>query len=201
MSLGLLLDTSTDNLRVALADDSTILASKEGKIGRRQSELLIPTIQELLDSIGKKGKDLTYVVCGKGPGSYTGVRIGLTAAKVAAIALSIPLYLASSLYLLKKGDRPTMCFMDARNSRSYVAVYQGKKALLEDCAMENGKALALLREHPDWTVGGEVSYLGLGNPGDDVVANLLEAKDDAFKADALSARPVYLKEHYDVPNL
>ncbi len=199
MSLGLLLDTSNDTLRVALAGDEGILIKKEERAGRRQSELLVPTIKELLSQIGKSGKEITYVVCGKGPGSYTGVRIGLTVAKTIALSLDIPLYLPSSLFLLKKKDKPTMCFMDARNDRSYVAIYKGKEAILQDSAMENDEALEILKVHPEYEVGGDVSYLGLENPGDDVISNLLEAKDEFFKAEALSARPVYLKEHYDAP--
>ena len=199
--LGLLLDTSSKNLSVGLYKDGILHYVEEKDVLKKQSELLVPSIKALLEEGGFAPLDIAYVVVGKGPGSYTGVRVGLTVAKTVALALKCPLYCVSSLYLLKKGEEPTMVFVDARNSRSYVAVYQGDNCLLPDQAMENAEALKILKDHPDYRVGGEVGYLGLENPEDDVFHNLIDGVKKIYLTDPLSAKPSYLKEIYDVPHL
>ena len=72
----------------------------------------------------------------KGPGSYTGIRIALTIAKTIVFALNIPLYLVSSLQVMKVGDKPTICLTNARSQRSYIGVYQGQKEILSDRIMK-----------------------------------------------------------------
>ncbi len=201
MSLGLLIDTSFTTLRVGLEADGKLIAKKEEKAFRKQSELLVPYIKSLLEQTGYKGNDITLVVAGKGPGSYTGVRIGLTVAKTVALALNVPLYLVSSLYLLKAGDQPTVCLMDARNKRSYMGVYEGDKVIMDDAAVANEEVAKVLSEHPEWKVGGDTAYLGIEHQEDDVFSNLLGAVKERYECDPLSARPSYLKEHYDVPHL
>ena len=79
--LGLLLDTSSKNLVVGLYKGGILHYVEEKDVLKKQSELLVPSIKALLEEGGFAPLDMAYVVVGKGPGSYTGVRVGLTVAK------------------------------------------------------------------------------------------------------------------------
>ena len=100
--IGVLLDSSDKNLSVGLVKDHVFLGRVSYLAWQRQSELLVDELSKLLKANGLSGKDIDYVVCSKGPGSYTGVRIALTVAKTIAFALKVPLYLASSLEVLQE---------------------------------------------------------------------------------------------------
>ncbi|NPA43552.1 MAG: tRNA (adenosine(37)-N6)-threonylcarbamoyltransferase complex dimerization subunit type 1 TsaB [Chlorobi bacterium] len=128
MSKFLLIETSTRNCSVALADDDRIVASKDMAPDRySHAEKLHPCMEELLYSTGWHPGDLDAVAVGKGPGSYTGLRIGVSAAKGLAYALDIPLLSAGSLEILARGVKATEGFIvpmiDARRMEAYTAVF------------------------------------------------------------------------------
>ncbi len=188
-----LLDTSFTHLRVGLAKGGKIIASLDKPAFMRQSEEMIPTLGRLMEETKTGRSDIDSIIVARGPGSYTGVRIAMTAAKVMALALGKPLYLVSSLATLREGEKKTAIMMDARAKRSYFAVYEGKKAIVEDCIKGNDEVLAYLNEHPDCLLGGEPSYLGLeANAKPDVFLNMLAAKEGE-SVDTLTAAPVYLR--------
>lgn len=99
----LALDTSTSSMTVALADGDAVLAERKVKAQRDHSVRLLPEIEELVRSVGMRPRDVRAIAVGRGPGSYTGVRIGVTAAKTFAWALGIPLYAVSTLEALALG--------------------------------------------------------------------------------------------------
>jgi len=96
----LALDTSTSNMTLALLQEGALIAEHHTEAVRNHSVQLLPHIQQLLSGAGIRPKDLASVAVGQGPGSYTGVRIGVTAAKTFAWSLGIPLYGVSSLKAL-----------------------------------------------------------------------------------------------------
>jgi tRNA threonylcarbamoyladenosine biosynthesis protein TsaB len=87
----LCLETATDLCSVALCGRSGVIAIRESDEGRSHATLLTVFIQELLSEAGIKAQDLEAVVVSKGPGSYTGLRIGVSAGKGIAYAASVPL--------------------------------------------------------------------------------------------------------------
>ena len=92
----LALDTSTAACTAALLErDGTIIASRDEQIGRGHAERLVPMIEELLD-----GHVPARIIVGVGPGSFTGLRVGIAAAHGMAIGWSIPLSGMNSLALL-----------------------------------------------------------------------------------------------------
>lgn len=143
--LSLLLDTSNVNLLVALGENGKIVDKTEYEAWQRQSEFLVGEIDSILARNGKEPQDVKAVVVAKGPGSYTGVRIALTVAKVMSLALGIPLYLVSSLEVLKAKESVSVSVMNARSKRSYVGVYEGDDCLIQDTIMTNDELLTLLR--------------------------------------------------------
>ena len=196
--IGLLLDSSDKNLSVGLVKDHVFLGKVSYEAWQRQSELLVEEIRHLLMASSLSGKEIDYVVCAKGPGSYTGVRIALTVAKTIACALDIPLYLASSLGVLASEEGPSICLMNARGKRSYFGVYQGGKTLKNDAILDNDEVFAFISLHPDYRVCGDVSYLGLVSEPYDVLENLNKCDDASHEClSKLGAKPIYLKDDYD----
>lgn len=85
------LETSTPVCSVALCDSNGIVALKESSEDKSHASKLTVFIEELLSRAGLRARDLDAVAVSKGPGSYTGLRIGVSTAKGIAYAASIPL--------------------------------------------------------------------------------------------------------------
>jgi tRNA threonylcarbamoyladenosine biosynthesis protein TsaB len=197
--LSVLLDSSNTALAVGVAKDHQILGESEYEAWQEQSELLVSEIDKLFKKLGVKREDIGEVVVSKGPGSYTGVRIALSVAKVMAFALNVPLYLASSLEMQKEPSHPSICLMNARSKRSYIGVYSGEETLLADTIMDNADVLSYIASHPDYVVCGDTDYLGVKGTKIDVISNLNRADSEKnLSKEPLAAKPVYLKDNYPV---
>jgi len=119
----LFIDTATEVLHVALFDETVI--DMHNHIGKNDhSKTLMVEVEELLFRNKVSANELTEIVVGEGPGSYTGVRIGVVVAKTLAHFLNIPLYSVSSLEVMassKSGVVPVV--IDARRGNVFSAVY------------------------------------------------------------------------------
>ena len=103
----------------------------------------MPAVDQLLAEAGMTPADLTALAVDVGPGSFTGVRIGVCHGNAMALALGLPIVsvnaLAALAYPLLGGDRPVAAVIDARNGNGYGALYaSGGAALIPPCAMEIG---------------------------------------------------------------
>ena len=189
----LLLDSSNIFLSVGLAKDGKVFDKISYEAWQRQSEMMVTEVDNILKRNNIDKSELDGVVVGIGPGSYTGVRIGVTIAKTVAYALHIKLYAKSSLSLLKHREIPTICVFNARSGRSYFAVYEGKKQLEKDTVLENEKVLEYIKSHPDYLVNGETTQLGLESGEYDIIENLADF-DKSEEVDPFRLNPVYLKD-------
>ncbi len=101
MPLLLAFDTATKLCAVALSDGDRVIASREEASERlTHAEHLNVFIQQVMEEAGRSLNDLTAVAVGIGPGSYTGLRIGLSAAKGLCFALDVPIIGMSTLDVL-----------------------------------------------------------------------------------------------------
>ena len=153
----ILLDTSNNDLVVALASEKEIVGQKVYACPHHQSEYLVEEIGKLLDEHHLTKDDIDGVVSSKGPGSYTGVRVALTVAKVMAFALNVPLYLVSSLEILKDPKKVSICLANARNERSFFGVYDGDKVLVSDRILPKHDVKKQIEEHPRDAVKGDTN--------------------------------------------
>jgi tRNA threonylcarbamoyladenosine biosynthesis protein TsaB len=96
----LAIDSSTAVLAIALLEDGKVVSESHIAAERNHSIHLVPNIQELVKALGWRMKELEGIAVGQGPGSYTGVRIGVTVAKTMAWTQGIPLAGGSSLEAL-----------------------------------------------------------------------------------------------------
>jgi tRNA threonylcarbamoyladenosine biosynthesis protein TsaB len=141
MNKFLLIETSTKNCSVALAENDKIIDSIDLAADKYlHSEKLHPFIDEILKRNDWQAKDLSAVGVGKGPGSYTGLRIGVSAAKGICYALDIPLIAVSSLEILARGVRAEEGFIvpmiDARRMEAYTAVFNAHYEQLREIQAE-----------------------------------------------------------------
>ena len=120
-----------------------VLVESKIEAEREQASRLIPEVQRLLDDLEIGPADLGGLVVGSGPGSFTGIRVGVGTAKGMAWALEIPLWAFSSLAGAAAGVevepiRPRTVLFDARGDRLYAAAYrmfdQTVETLMEPCA-------------------------------------------------------------------
>jgi tRNA threonylcarbamoyl adenosine modification protein YeaZ len=91
------IDSSTDTASLALAKDGRVLAQVSWRCGQNHSVELLPRLVRLLDEAKVSLKDTSGVIVAKGPGSFNGLRVGLSTAKGLAFSLSVPIIGISSL--------------------------------------------------------------------------------------------------------
>lgn len=123
------IETSTTVCSVAIAKDGELIALKEINNGFTHAENLHVFILEVLTEVNLTPQQLTAVAVSKGPGSYTGLRIGVSAAKGLCFALQIPLISINTLQLLtanitdRKSNAVYCPMLDARRMEVYTSVY------------------------------------------------------------------------------
>ncbi|MED3727275.1 tRNA (adenosine(37)-N6)-threonylcarbamoyltransferase complex dimerization subunit type 1 TsaB [Priestia filamentosa] len=131
----LAIDTSTDTLGVALVDEDKVIGEIITNVKKNHSVRAMPAVETLLKDCGMKPKDLERIVVAKGPGSYTGVRIGVTIAKTLSWSLNIPLVGVSSLEVLAANGRFFDGYIsplfDARRQQVYTGLYKYEDKLVE----------------------------------------------------------------------
>ena len=189
----LLLDSSNKYLSVGLAKDGKVIDKIFYEAWQRQSEMMVTEVGAILKRNNVENEDVDGVVVGVGPGSYTGVRIGVTIAKTIAYALKVKVYAKSSLSLLKHPELPTICVFNARSGRSYFGVYEGKNVIEKDTVLENDKVLEYIKSHPEYLVHGDTYQLGLESGRFDIIDNLLDF-NKSEEVDPFRLNPVYLKD-------
>lgn len=191
----LLLDSSNTSLSVGIESKGELLGFISYEAWQAQSEHMIPEIDNLLKKYSLTRKDISGVVTSIGPGSYTGVRISLTIAKVIALCLDVPIYPISSLRVLKDNDKPSICLINARSGRSYFGVYEKDKVIVSDTIKTNEEVLAYIKEHPSYSICGNVSYLGYENLDSNICLQMVSLLNSLSPFEnSLALKPVYLKD-------
>jgi len=121
-------ESSAKAASVALLEGGTLLGESYQNTGLTHSQTLLPMADSLLTACGKTKDDITDVAVAAGPGSFTGVRIGVAAAKGFAWGRRLPCYGVSTLEAMARSSGITegtvVCAMDARRSQVYTATFE-----------------------------------------------------------------------------
>lgn len=131
----LAIDTATQVSSVAVLKEGRLLAelTMQGKL--THSETLLPHIEQVLKMAAVAKEELTGIAVSNGPGSFTGLRIGLAAAKAMSYVLGIPLVGVSTLqalaYQLPAPGVRVMCLLDAQKGNAYVESYRWENNSLQ----------------------------------------------------------------------
>ncbi|MGX7245726.1 tRNA (adenosine(37)-N6)-threonylcarbamoyltransferase complex dimerization subunit type 1 TsaB [Enterococcus quebecensis] len=124
----LAIDTSNQTLTVAVCEEKKIIGQHTITVKRNHSLTLMPAITQLVKEVGLIPNDIDRIVVAQGPGSYTGLRIGVTTAKTLAYTLKKELVGISSLKALAANcvivDGPIIPVFDARRNNVYTGAYE-----------------------------------------------------------------------------
>ncbi|WP_407371095.1 tRNA (adenosine(37)-N6)-threonylcarbamoyltransferase complex dimerization subunit type 1 TsaB [Carnobacterium sp.] len=147
----LAIDTSNQAMSIAVLDGERIIGEITTTIKRNHSESLMPAIDELMNDVQWKPSELDRIVVAKGPGSYTGLRIGVTIAKTLAWTLGIELVGISSLKTLAGNCESSTHYLvplfDARRKNIYTGLYQWQKGNLVQVEPDAHISAELWAEH------------------------------------------------------
>lgn len=191
----LLLDSSIDYLSIGLSKDDSLVDSISYEAWQKQSELMVFELDNLLKRNNLNADDISYIAVTIGPGSYTGIRIALTIAKIFSLAKNIPLIPISSLMALSKKDKTSICLINARSNRSYFAVYHNEETIVSDRIINNDELLTYINEHKDYELCGDLKYLNINNSSTDILKEMNRIKNYITPVSNPDlVKPVYLKD-------
>jgi tRNA threonylcarbamoyl adenosine modification protein YeaZ len=137
MGILLAIDTAAPRLQLALLRDAGRPETLVEDMTTGQAERLFPALDELLARVGAKYADLTRIAVTTGPGSFTGLRIGLSAARGLGLALGIPVLGIPSLFAisLNAGCNPVAVLLDARRDEAYFQTFSGPGIAIRPAAL------------------------------------------------------------------
>lgn len=216
----LALETSAKAVSAAITEDGRVLASGYQDTGLTHSRTLMPIVEHLFRNTGLAVSDCGAIAVAAGPGSFTGIRIGVSAAKGLAFAANKPAVGVSTLAAMARNaafaDGLIVCAMDARRSQIYNALFSAENGVPTRLTPDRAISLADLAEElradprPKTVLGDGgrmcADYLAangvpcrLAPPHllmQNAVSVALEAEDLAARGELVSAQdlsPVYLR--------
>ena len=119
--ISLCMDSAYKQLVLGLYKDKELLAGISLEAFKKQSETIFVELNRLLKETNLDYKDIDRVIITKGPGSYTGIRIAMTIAKVLCSQMHKELYTISTMQLYAGIEKQANVILDARSQRAYVA--------------------------------------------------------------------------------
>lgn len=148
--LTLAFETSAKAGSVALLDGKKLLGESYQNTGLTHSQTIMAMAQDLIASCGYTAQDIQAVAVAAGPGSFTGIRIGVAAAKGFAWGAQLPCYGVSTLEAMALNlgvyDGLVVCTMDARRSQVYTATFRAEKGVLTRLTEDRAISLQQLEE-------------------------------------------------------
>ena len=190
----LFIDTSTKYLCIGIAKDEKVIYKFQQEAIKRQSELTIPFLQKALKENNLELKDIDEVTVTIGPGSFTGIRIGMCVAKVLASLNNIPLKAISSLNSYASLGKKIV-ILDAKAKRVYLGIYNDNKKVIDECVVEISTLKEMLKDYPDYDVVLDSYLIDLDSEEIDVIENMNRislTSDVVENIDSLV--PIYLKD-------
>ena len=141
------IDTTSKYLYTGIVKDNELLACIKKDLGKELSIYTISLVSEMFDKVNLKPNDIDKIIVVNGPGSFTGIRIGVTLAKIMAWAREIPITTITSLEAMAKSvntNKLIVPIINARREACYGAIYDGDKTILEGCYLKVEKLKMIL---------------------------------------------------------
>lgn len=146
----LALETSAKSVSAAVVENGAVLCSAYQNTGLTHSRTLMPLVDGMLRAADLTCADMGLIAVSHGPGSFTGLRIGVSAAKGLAWTLELPCCGVSTLLAMAQNlrhmDATVICAMDARRNQVYNAVFHAEKGQLRRLCEDRAIGLAQLAE-------------------------------------------------------
>lgn len=167
----LAIDGAISRLTIAAKNDDKICTTVFD-IGMRQSEILVPSIESVLEKVNLSSSELDYITITIGPGSFTGLRLAISAAKAIELAYNIPIYPVSSLkiysYDFENFEYPVLSCIDAKKERFYANLFNKDKYILEDGDYEISKLIDSVKK---------IKKLIICGPDCELLKNIIQEKN------------------------
>ena len=192
--ISLLLDTSTKYLCIGIAKDHKVIYKFQQEAIKKQSELTIPFLSKALEEVNIRLNDIDEVNVTIGPGSFTGIRIGMCIAKVLASMKNIPLKAISSLNAYASLGKKIV-ILDAKAKRVYLGIYNNNEKVIDECVVEIETLKEMLNDYQDYDVVLDSFLIGKDSETIDVIENMNRISlttEVVENVDALV--PIYLKD-------
>lgn len=148
-SITLALDTSSPFISICLARDGKVIADWESEVPTQSSELLFERVQSLLEQANICPASIGEIVLGAGPGSFTGLRIGLAFALGIAYGnnLKLLMYPSHQAWSVTRISGATLCLSDARRGEFFISAWDGSRELVQPHIGSLQRLEALYSEH------------------------------------------------------
>ena len=196
----LYIDTTTSNLYTAIYEDNKILNEVKGMFGKDLSKVALVKIKEMLDSVNLVPNDVDKIIVVNGPGSFTGIRIGVTIAKTFAYSLNKEITTISSLQAMALSSNRNNDFIvpviDARRGYVFAGIYDKNGNIVLKDQYISLEALKLACNN----LIGEYNFIGnndkLDFDSEEYNPNLLKVIDKFVDKDSMNpheVNPIYLK--------
>lgn len=195
----LYIDTSSSYLYTAIVENGKLLSEIKEEFGQSLSEVALPKIASMFEKTNLEAKDIDKIIVVDGPGSFTGIRIGITIAKVYAWSLDIPITTITSLeaMALSSGEETVhVPMINARRGYVYTAIYdKDYNELLKPQHMKLEDLLKELEKINEYEFISNDKFEGIENikeynPNLEKIVNYFKDKDSV---NPHAVNPEYLK--------
>lgn len=195
----LYIDTSSSYLYTAIVENEKLLSEIKEEFGQSLSEVALPKIASMFEKTNLEAKDINKIIVVDGPGSFTGIRIGITIAKVYAWSLNIPITTITSLEamaLSSDEEKVHVPMINARRGYVYTAIYdKDYNELLKPQHMKLEDLLKELEKINEYEFISNDKFDGIENikeynPNLEKVVNCFKDKDSV---NPHAVNPEYLK--------
>ena len=168
------IDTASNICGVSILENNKLICNLDSNTGKTHSENLMPMIKKALEKSNLTLKDIHLISCDIGPGSFTGIRIGIATVKAFNDSLGIPCIGISSLeslaYNIKDNIKENECIcslIDCKNDNCYFALYEKKNAILENLIEPQAESiescLSILKSYCEDTLNSpSITFVGDG---------------------------------------
>jgi tRNA threonylcarbamoyl adenosine modification protein YeaZ len=195
MGYQLLIDTSSNQLAIGIADDYEVVYKIQYPALQKQSELATVEINKALKKLDIDVSELKRIIVTKGPGSYTGVRVGLTIAKIMSYVHSIPVCAISTLQALVGMEPKAIAVLDAKSDKAYIGVYNYGKVKTKETIEEVSSLDELLEKFEGYKIYGDKSLIKQLDTPIDLIENMFQiSKIEKNEKYVDTLVPTYLKD-------
>lgn len=150
----LYIDTSSSYLYAAITEDGKLISEIKEECGQNMSIVALPKIVSMFNENNLEAKDINKIIVVNGPGSFTGIRIGITIAKVFAWSLNIPITTINSLEAMaisSNSDLIHIPMINARRGYVFAAIYdKDYKVLLEPQHIKLDSLISKINEYSNY---------------------------------------------------
>ena len=192
--ISLCMDSAYKQLVLGLYKDKELLAGISLEAFKKQSETIFVELNRLLKETNLDYKDIDRVIITKGPGSYTGIRIAMTIAKVLCSQMHKELYAISTMQLYAGIEKQANVILDARSQRAYVAHVEDGQIQGNIQILTLDEVKEFIETNPGILLG-DADLMGQDVQKVDFLKNFIELEPYYEKVENIHALvPDYLKE-------